>query len=138
MMPKYKLFSPRLFVFTVLFLAACGGQYSEDENIAMKQHWAEACGQMQAGVQTATQLGLAGHLTEAEAQVIDRVDIIYREVCTGPAVPLTDALVDVAVKAAVGELCPSLVLHEDVLMTVAEAALCAARTVLLMQLEAST
>ena len=121
-----------------LFLASCAGQYSEDPAIAMQQHWVEACGQMGQGVQTATELGVAGHLTEAEAQVIDRVDIVYRSVCTSDPAPLTDVLTDAAVKAAVGGLCPSLVIGDDWTLTLAGAAACAARRVLLLQLEEST
>ena len=120
-----------------LFLAACGGQYSTVPDIAMKQKWVESCGQMGQGIQTALSLGQAGHLTEDEALVMDRVDIVYREVCTGDPAPLTDILTGVAVQAAVGALCPGIVITEDLVLTIAQAATCAARQALLLQLEAS-
>lgn len=133
----------RKFYFLLAFLlpfvlAACGGQprYSDDPIIAMKQKWVEACGQMGQSVASALSLGKLGHLTEAEAQVMDRVDIVYREVCTADPAPLTDILKSVAIKTAVGELCPELVvIGEDMTLTIAQAATCAARKALLLQLE---
>lgn len=119
-------------------LSACTGQYSEDPVIAQTQKWAESCGQMKQGILTALQLGQAGHLSETEAQVIDRVNIIYRAICTGPPADMAESLKAVAVKAAVGELCPELVVTgDDVIITVTQAAACAARKALVVQLEKS-
>ena len=125
---------------TVLFLAACGGpeRYSEDPDIAMKQKWVVACGQMKQGVVTALTLGKAGALSESELQTMDRVKLIYVTTCTADPAPLGSALTGTAVLLAVGELCPELIVHEDFRITIAMASVCAARQALLKQLEKST
>lgn len=120
----------------VLALAGCPA-YSTNPDIAMKQKWLESCGQMKQSILTGLELGTAGHLRESEAQVLDRVNVVYVSVCSAEPAQMTDILKTVAVKAAVGELCPELVISDDVVVTAAEAAACAARKALLLQLEAS-
>ncbi len=118
-----------------LFFAGCARQYSEDPEIRQIQVWAEACGQMGSTVRTAILLNNAGALEESKAEVVDLVVKVYRPVCTGEPGPLNTVLVDASVKAAVEELCPGLSLEGDRFITVLEAATCAARRALLLQLE---
>jgi hypothetical protein len=122
----------------VVMLSACGGQRSTDPTIAMEQDWVQACGQMKAGMRTAIDLRTAGQLSETEIQIMDRIKTVYVSICTDDPQPLTSALTDVAVGVAIGELCPELRVDEDLVVTVAMAAVCAGRQYLLVQLEDTT
>jgi len=121
----------------IILLAGCPQNVSNDPNIAMAQEWAATCGQLKAGVETATALNNAGTLTEAEALVMDKVVVIYVRICTTDPQPVASIVKDVAVKLAVGELCPELKLGDDLAVTIATATLCAARQYLILQLEAA-
>jgi hypothetical protein len=104
----------------------------------MEQDWVQACGQMKAGIRTAIDLRKAGQLSETEIHIMDRIKTVYVSICTDDPQPLTSALTDVAVGAAIAELCPELRVDEDLVVTVAMAAVCAGRQYLLVQLEEST
>lgn len=116
--------------------ASCPGQYSTDASIMAKQKFNERCSAMDQGIKTAIQLGKAGLLKETEAQVMDRVVKIYGFVCGEEADPenLSGDLKDAAARIAVAEICPQLVPSEDALVTVAQAAACAARAYILLKL----
>jgi hypothetical protein len=102
-------------------LSGCPGQVSDNPEIALKQEWSAACSQLKTGVLTALMLGQAGKLTEAEAQVIDKVNVVYVETCAAEPVALTEALQNALVIAAVGELCPELTPSDDVVLLQLEA-----------------
>lgn len=123
-----------LAVMTSSGCGAMGAKYSEDPNIAMKQVFVAQCQQMRQFMNTAYQLRAA--LKEGEKVVVDKIDAIYRPICEGEPLPLTDALKDAAAKLAAQELCPELeVMGGDVIITIAQAATCAARKALIMNLE---
>lgn len=122
-------------------IAGCGQmQYSADPEKAQAQKWAQACAQMGQSIQTAIMLYQSGNLTPAEVAVVDRIDRIYRPVCTGDPGPLDELLKDTAARIAVSELCPELGTgpSDEILVTVTQAAACAARQALLLQLEDSS
>lgn len=121
-------------------LAGCGTtEYSDDPEIALAQKHAAACQQIDQSIVTAIALGKAGQLTEDEASVIDRIVAIYEPVCTGEPKPIEETLQDAGAKVAVAELCPELVAVDpsDALITISQAAQCAARKALILQLQQS-
>jgi hypothetical protein len=122
----------------VLMGASCPGERSTDPEIAMKQDFIFRCGQLGQTVLTATSLNVAGVLTEGEALVVDNIDKIYRPLCTGDPQPVSDAVIDIGVRAAVGALCPFLAVTagDDMVITVAMAVQCAAQKALILQLKA--
>lgn len=121
----------------LVMVVGCPANVSDDPYIAMTQEWAATCGQLKQGVQTATSLNLIGALSETEASIMDKVNVVYVGVCSVDPQPVASILTDIAVKAAVGELCPELKLGDDLAVTIATATVCAARQYLLLQLEGS-
>lgn len=110
-----------------------GAKYSDDPTIAMKQMHVERCSQMRQFMNTAYSLRTT--LTEDEKQIVDMVDAVYRPVCEGEPLPPTDALTNAGALAAIAVLCPELEASDDAIVTISQAASCAARKALLLQLE---
>lgn len=120
----------------VVFLgASCPGERSADPTIAMEQDFVAACSQMAAGMRTAIALRKAGQLSELAIQTVGHIKTVYVGVCTGEPQPMTSALQDAALAAAVVELCPALKVGDDLVITVAMAAVCAGNQYLLAELE---
>lgn len=115
--------------------ASCPGERSDDPTIAMEQDFVAACDQMAGGMRTAIALRKADKLSELEIQTVDRIKTVYVGVCTAEPQPLTSAIKDIALKTAVAELCPALKVDEDLVITVAMAAVCAGRQYLIAELE---
>ena len=131
--PLYKLIASALLV----ILVGCAPiQYSEDPLIKQTQQWAIACNQVGQTIVTATMLRNDGHLTQLEIDSVDLIDRVYRPVCTGDPGPLGEIVRDALVEAAVADLCPELVVSDDAAITILQAAACASRKALLLQLEA--
>lgn len=120
----------------IAFLAGCANlQYSEDPRIAEIQKWAQACGQMGQAIQTALFLGEAEQLTENEAKGIDKLDRVFRPVCTGDPGPLKELFQDSAVRVAVADYCPGLIVGDNLTVTATQLATCIARDELVKQFQ---
>lgn len=122
----------------VVFLAGCASaQYSPDPRIAEIQKWSQACKSMGQAISTATFLGKAGTLTEPEAVTIDKLDAIYRPVCSGDPGPMNLLLLDATIRAAVDDLCPSLIIIAEAHLTITatQIAICVAQNKLIENLQ---
>ena len=115
----------------VVITAGCALPKSPDPEIAVAQDWAGMCAQMDQGIQTGLSLGKAGVLDDTEKEVINEVRNVYEPICTGAPMPLGDTVKNIAVSAAVSRLCPELkTVSEDLVLTISQAATCAARKAL--------
>jgi len=119
----------------VLFLSACAALYSADPAIAAKQQWATACSSTGAVIESATTLYKAGLLSASEADVIDKIDALYRPVCTEDPPPPGSSIQNAAAIAAFKALCPERVptFVDDWKFTALEGALCASERALLAE-----
>lgn len=133
-------FMPLFILVLFLCLSGCtttGSQYSSDPVIAQSQKWASACRQIGQSVITATQLARLGHLSQAEEEVMGRVVRIYHPICIGEPADLSQVITDEIVKEAVAQLCPEMAGQgiDQMSVTITQAAACAAREALLLELE---
>ena len=126
-----------LLIVIALMLAACkmGSVFSSDPTIAATQQWALACKATDANINTAIVLRNAGQLSESAVEAMDEVVVLYAVICTGDPPSGDGDLASGAVKLIAARVCPSLnpSNFDDWVLTIAEAANCAAEAALLAE-----